>query len=398
MLSDSVLLFGFVTCCGLVAAFVHWINSGRLKTGWMIEHRVSISPPLSTQAGDTIIAVIPAAINSLLSAIWFNADLFYRTAEPLAGMATPQLAQENILLDYVSPDPVSLIASALGKWHWRVAYFALLPLVAPYMSVFAVNIFQLSRGDEVDHLRLVPTNFYVSIAALSYYGISFVLVRPSIRYRFPRTVLSISDLLSYCCDSSIMTASEFSVQEPDDHQIHLQSQIYLAKRKYLFGFYRGKDGQRHLGFDADEFYDSPAGKAASVHAVIPGKLPLFPFRKPWWIESSRYKSCRPRLALIVTAPCENGIDAAGTEGFPGLNSNSRSFATAHEIPDDGESDDEYQLRPIQYVDTLSLEAGLSHSRRPSQPAAGSSGVRRFQQSHNLQYRAPVDEYFGVDSP
>ncbi|KIY01614.1 uncharacterized protein Z520_03166 [Fonsecaea multimorphosa CBS 102226] len=386
--SDCALLVGFTMCCTITGVFVWWITSGKLKSGWIFKHpAASNAGPPPIWLGEVYIAAIPALTNSLLSMLWFNADLFYRASAPLAGMFVPRDARETILLDYLSPDVVTTVVTGLGNWHWRVVWFTLLTLIAPYISVFAANIFLIRRGDTVDHLTIIPTNLYVSLAAVSLYAISCILARPPIEYRFPRMVLSISDLLSYCYDSSLMTAKEFSAQEPDDEEIHLRSKIHLAKRKYYFGFYRGTDGKRHLGFDANEFSES-GGKAASVHAVIPGKYPCFLFRKPWWIGSRRHKNCRPRLARLENAregEAEAGQDENGS-GLARTTSAALSFATAHEFAD-GESDDDGQIRPIGHVDTLIVEDGLGHGRRASQPAAGSSGVRRFRQSHSLQQRA-----------
>jgi hypothetical protein len=41
----------------------------------------------------------------------------------------------------------------------------------------------------------------------------------------------------------------FSAQAADEDRIHLESRIHLAKNKYEFGLYLGKDNVRHMGFD-----------------------------------------------------------------------------------------------------------------------------------------------------
>jgi hypothetical protein len=377
--------------CTISGVFIWWIASGKVKTGWIMEHAdTSNGAPASIVLREAFVAVSPAFVSSLLSHFSFNADILYGSSAPLAGMFVPHDARQNILLDYLSPDPVTVLVTSLANGHWRVAYFVLLSLIGPYMTVFAANIFQIRKGDEVDYLTLIPANLHVCLGVVSLYIISYIIARPPVQNRFPRTIVTIIELLSYCSESSLLTAKEFSVQVPDDQEIHLQSKIHLAKRKYYFGFYRGKDGMRHLGFEASEFsgLDHSGRIASNVHPVVPEKYPCFLFWRPWWIGSRRHQDCRPRLALLL-AQHDQGTSAGQAEEGSGLVRVHGSPATTREFTDD-ESDDESQIRPFRHVDTLMLEAGLGHRRRESRTAAGSSGVTRFQQNHSLQQRAPTE--------
>ncbi|KAJ4549982.1 hypothetical protein HRR78_004793 [Exophiala dermatitidis] len=333
--SDLMLFIGFALCCTVTGVLVWFITSGKLKSGWIFEHSApSKGAPTWVRLREIFIPIIPAMVNSLINQLWFSAGVFYRASAPLAGMFVPRDARENILLDYLSPNSVTTIVVGVGNRHWRVVWFTLLTIVAPYLSAFAVNIFQLSRGDHADQLTILPTNLYISLAAISLYAISCILARPPIEYRFPRMVLSIADLLSYCYDSSLMTAPEFSVQDPDDEEIHLQSKIHLAKRKYHFGFYKGTDGMRHLGFDANDSSSGSGETAVSVHHVVPGKYPVFPWLRPWWIGSRRHEDCRPRLDWLPFADASSHAvqHEEATGGLARMNSTADSFATAPELP------------------------------------------------------------------
>ena len=68
-------------------------------------------------------------------------------------------------------------------------------------------------------------------------------------------VRSYSDVLSYCHSSRILDdlapdgKPVFSAQDPDETREHLEARICLAKKKYRFGMYLGRDGNRYMGFD-----------------------------------------------------------------------------------------------------------------------------------------------------
>jgi hypothetical protein len=81
--------------------------------------------------------------------------------------------------------------------------------------------------------------------------------------------------LSYCYASRIFDDRGpdgkpiFSAQDIGDERIHLESRIHLAKKKYEFGLYLGKDGKRHMGFDVSTRNDEN-GKQVTVTRFDPG--------------------------------------------------------------------------------------------------------------------------------
>ena len=213
--------------------------------------------------------------------LWINADAFYRYAQPYAGMNEANPAECNILLDYPGCMPILITLKALSNRHWRVALFSFLSLLSPIPPVIASGIF-VATADQNEYVeRIEPANFWSSFAILLLYMICIPLVRPTPMYRLPRLIITIADTIRFCYASHILEEKLyekpiFQVQEATDRRIHLVSQIHLAKKKYQFGFYLGKDGRRHLGFDVSERH-SASGQLEYVDCVNPGRALYL-----WW--------------------------------------------------------------------------------------------------------------------
>ncbi|KAF2013037.1 hypothetical protein BU24DRAFT_465372 [Aaosphaeria arxii CBS 175.79] len=196
-----------------------------------------------------IFSVLPALLFVFFSSIFFVADVRYRTTQGLHGMRKPQLAERNIFLDYISPNPFSLIPSAVLNGHYRVAWHSFLALTSNFSILVAGRIFNNFQSlDGTYGMVIAPTNFFASFAILCFYLLCLPYARPPAAYRTPRLEwMSILDTAAYVYDSPILNCEEFDVQDKTDKEQHLNAKILLAKRKYCFGMYRGLDGRRHMG-------------------------------------------------------------------------------------------------------------------------------------------------------
>jgi hypothetical protein len=246
----------------------------------MAERKISLPIDLELYLGDDpdtifgrfqtglLFPFLPALLLSYFNLIFLHADLFYRFMQPIRGMDDPSPAEENVLLDYVSPDLITNIFKAFGNGHYRVAWHALLSLGCTSSPIIAGRIF--AREDFGNGLVMVvtPINFYISFAMLCFYCVIAVFAIPGPKYRAPRMLLNLMDLVTFCYDSTILKCSEFCVQDKTYRQIHLQSQVYLAKRKYQFGMYLGLSGRRHLGFDVEERTDDSGNRFKPVDRIV----------------------------------------------------------------------------------------------------------------------------------
>ena len=183
-------------------------------------------------------------------------------------------ASSNNLLDYPSCTPIAIIIKALGNGHWRVAVSSLFSVLGRIPPVLAIRIFE--NANDGDFLvRIKPANFWTTFTFLMIFFVCLPLARPTAAFRLPRPIHSLSDLLCFCYasrmfDDKILDKPAFSVQDPTDERVHLESRIRLAKQKYQFGLYLGKDGRRHLGFDVAERQIS-SGQLVSVDKLDPGR-------------------------------------------------------------------------------------------------------------------------------
>ena len=202
---------------------------------------------------------LPSFLFAAIGSAFLNADLFYRNMQPLCGMDRANLAEENLLLDYLSTDPVTTIIKALNNSHWRVAWHAFLAIHITIPPILAGRVFLPASTTNGYEIHIDQNSLYLLVSLLGLYCISFYFVRPPDRFRAPRIIFNVLDLVSYCYMSTVKDNAEFCVQEPDDREIHLVSKVHLAKRRYQFGMYLGLDGHRHMGFDVSE-WRTPEGE------------------------------------------------------------------------------------------------------------------------------------------
>ena len=88
-----------------------------------------IGPSVSYDASPSLpfqYYLLPSLLFSFYNIVFLNADVHYRTTQALHGLSKPQLPEKNLLLDYISPDPISVIFKALSSSHYRVAWHTFL--------------------------------------------------------------------------------------------------------------------------------------------------------------------------------------------------------------------------------------------------------------------------------
>ena len=233
---------------------------------------------------------LPTLLVIVFNILWLNTNVYYQYTEPFARMQQATTGPESLLLNYPATPPVVITLKAAMNGHFRVAIFSLFDLLGPATTIVATNIFVSTPAQIGYNIKTQAFNFWFCFSAVSLYLVAIPFARPTPAYRLPRAILNIADLLSFCYashifDDKIEGHSIFSVQDPTDSQIHLQSKIHLSKQEYQFGVYEGKDRQKHLGFDVAGRGDRESSNCF-VDFVYPGRqLYLSPgwrpsFRKP----------------------------------------------------------------------------------------------------------------------
>lgn len=217
---------------------------------------------------------LPVLLMSSFSVVWSFADHQYRSTCPFAKMDAPAPASSSILLDYPTCMPGAVTIKALRNHHWRVALFSLLSLMSPVAPIVATGIFFGSLNASQIVVRIQSTNFWATFAILIVYIVCLPFARPTAPSRMPHLLNNVADVTLLCYESKIYDDPIFSVQDATDERIHLESRVNLAKLKYQFGLYLGRDGRRHLGFDVAE--KQHAGKTVYVNSFIPPRC-FYPF-------------------------------------------------------------------------------------------------------------------------
>ena len=224
------------------SAIISHISSSSGTTSTL---RVLLEPALK----NFIFAFCPSFVMSLFTILWINTDNFYRTVQPIAGMYKRAPAHKSILLDYVQCPPIIAIPKAALNKHWRVTWVCLLALSANAGPIVAAGIFVSSPVEGGFLVKASPLNLWFILSLLIIYLVTLPFVFPQPKHRLPRQILTIADMICYCYASKLVNDKMFCVQKRDDEKIHLESQVYLGKKSYEFGLYKGTDGRRHIGMD-----------------------------------------------------------------------------------------------------------------------------------------------------
>lgn len=217
---------------------------------------------------------LPVLIFIMYNFIWLNADVFYRYTTPFASMHDGAPATTSILLDYTSATPILVIVKSIINGHWRVAVCSILSLLSTVPPIVASGIFVSTPILNGIAISISPINFWAMFIWLFVSLFCLITLRPPPKYRLPRIVRTMSDVMSYCYASQILDDLSpdgkpvFSVQEKGDERIHLESRIHLAKKEYQFGLYLDKYGKEHMGFDV-AVRDDANGRPVEVKRFKP---------------------------------------------------------------------------------------------------------------------------------
>jgi hypothetical protein len=191
-----------------------------------------------------VLNFLTAFLYNLYSLTFILADARFRSMQSIHDMETPQLGKESILLDYISPDPFTVLAIALRKSHWRIAWHTFLASTCQITPILAGHIFTRRRQGITRALFVNPPTFYISVAIMCVYCIALPFARLPAGYRTPRPLNTVFDIILYCYHSHLPLLPEFEVQDPNDKQEHLKAKVILARHQYQFGLYRCIGGER----------------------------------------------------------------------------------------------------------------------------------------------------------
>lgn len=224
-----------------------------LALGFIDGRRVSIEYGWAT----VVFQFLPTFSVTLFTWYWQDLDHFARSTQPFRGLASPNPASENLLLEYTTLPGLVAAYIALTKGHKRVActsLMAILQRLLPIMTAGSTTIVPHENDCIVYASKpificvIVWLGLYAFLIPLESFG--WPISRHSIERRLPRSYSSISDLLSWTYASKLLRQEDGSpfdvpIKGPKAKQWYMTSKLMLMPQQdeqslaqYSFGLYR----------------------------------------------------------------------------------------------------------------------------------------------------------------
>ena len=187
---------------------------------------------------------------------------------PIMGMDKPGFAHENLLIDYVTTDPITTVVKAGMRRDYRICFLSLIALFSPIGPILAGSMF--SFDEKAGTATADPTLVHLVLAQLCIACVLLPFAMLDPRYSAGRVLGNIIDTAALCYDSPLFDREldEFDVQwkdgNPDEvastregtglpaemHEELFKSRVLAPLRKYGFGYYEGRttEKRRRLGF------------------------------------------------------------------------------------------------------------------------------------------------------
>ncbi|KAK2592179.1 hypothetical protein QQS21_010121 [Conoideocrella luteorostrata] len=194
-----------------------------------------------------IFSFLSSFLYSSCNIVLLQSDTSHRMLQPIREMDMPAPGRESVLVDYISPNPITIIITACKKAHYRIVWGSFAALTCTIAPIVAGSMFTFDLTEHTFRASPAPTCAALGIACI--YVLALPVARIDTKYVASRGLWNIVDTLSLCYDSPILRCPEFTTQgKRDKEDIHMRSQIIRQGRRYQFGYYLGDSGRRRLGF------------------------------------------------------------------------------------------------------------------------------------------------------
>ena len=255
-LRDSAVITWIVVALAFLIAFIvvsflhHAIRRGFRPLLNPVANKAGFSPP------GFLYSFLPSLLGLVLFLFWQSIDMEFRALQPYASMSSPHgaLAEHSILLDYSTCLPVEVTLKAAVAKHWRVAWISFIGLLSITLSILGGGIFWAIYFPQDEEVRMVVplSAFYALVGFFIVYCLSFLVVWPRRKRYLPHDTRNLAEIISFLYRSSLLCSPVF--HEPIT-QTDLMTRCLCVPpgetelNRYVFGVYRGLDGNDHLGID-----------------------------------------------------------------------------------------------------------------------------------------------------
>ena len=206
---------------------------------------------------------LPALLGMILFLVWQPIDIFFRSMQPFANLASPagESAGRTILASYTSCTPGVVTVQALVNRDFKVAYVSFVGLLAAAIPVLAGGVFTAQLFQSDDQVRMVASMpGYIALCVITtIYALSYLTIWPTRKRYLPHKTDTIGDLLSFLYASPLLSEAGLTnirtkadlvgrfVGAPQGLTGDWREKRPTAK--YGYGVYIGRDGREHLGID-----------------------------------------------------------------------------------------------------------------------------------------------------
>ncbi|KAK8071211.1 phosphoribosylaminoimidazole-succinocarboxamide synthase [Apiospora hydei] len=204
-----------------------------------------------------VLRSIPIATINYIYGRLLRKDFQHRFAQPLKNMRFgPADADTTILLDYLTPQPLSVLSQSWGHSHWKVFYYATLNMLVPILQLTPVGNLTITEVTTADSSVAVcePSLAFIAttLALLVIVLLSCALPWLDKTLYFPRGGTTLIDLWLMCCHSRFVRDPVFSRCDPLWTKASLASSLRTRYDKYLLGAIDASDGTERMGFEVAE--------------------------------------------------------------------------------------------------------------------------------------------------
>ncbi|KAK8053362.1 hypothetical protein PG996_012663 [Apiospora saccharicola] len=182
-------------------------------------------------------------------------DYHYRWSQPLLNMYQgPAVADRTLLLDYMTPSTLGVLARAWEHGEWKVFYYSLLNALIPLLRLLPVGVLNMVDIKSGALCEFSPEFLYATIIMLAVVLASQASAWCRRKRLFPRGGTSLLDIWLLCFRSRLVQNPEFSECGPSWTKEDLSSTLRLRHDKYLLGAISEQDDgdDNRMGFDIAE--------------------------------------------------------------------------------------------------------------------------------------------------
>ena len=204
-------------------------------------------------------------LSVLIKSIWEIVEKDMRMLEPFWVLFNRHASSGVLTLDYSATIPGFLVLKAASKGHFLLAWVGFVSLLVEVLTVVMGSLD--STGGEESGLSF-NVSFVLAIIILSVTVLTMGLVLHLRRSPFlPRQPGTISSVLAFIHQSKMLV--DFEGTEEESTAVR-KKKLRRLGYTYGFGWFKGRDGKRHLGIDHEELLETYKFGKNALDGVIEG--------------------------------------------------------------------------------------------------------------------------------